>query len=308
MGRSDQTSCVARRPASSVSRSVLGFGPWRHVPLSGAKVQCSDASDFLAPMVTSKRSVVARSAAIPFSSCPIDLNPIADRGSFNISRSLRFWRHSDIARRPSENMLQVIHYPPMDRRSLYHGSPLSGRQFGLPDHRHRHDHGAYEFCAPGFKSLAPTPVGSWPVLSWRSGQYCTDSIGQPTQARARSRRHHKRSRRHHKTSEPHFCRPGRRSALQSERIQRACPPIGPHGRTGIMPCMRRGDFDQADRTYEHTRRRTPHVRMPSMPRATSIHRRSGERNYSCDATLGRVDGFAERALPNMAEAAPITPP
>jgi hypothetical protein len=116
------------------------------------------------------------------------------------------------------------------------------------------------------------------VLSWGSGQYCTDSIGQRAQAEARSRRRHK-------TSEPHLYFPRRRRAFQSERIQRACPPIGPHGRTGTMPRMRRGDFDQTDRAYERTRRRTPHVRMQAMPRATGIHRRSRERNYSCDATL-----------------------
>jgi hypothetical protein len=116
------------------------------------------------------------------------------------------------------------------------------------------------------------------ALSWGSGQYYTDSIGQRAQARARSRRHHK-------TSEPHLYFPRRRRAFQSERMQRACPPIGPLGRTGTMPRMRRGDLDQTGRTYERTRRRTPHVRMQAMPRATSIHRRSREQNDSCDATL-----------------------
>jgi hypothetical protein len=75
------------------------------------------------------------------------------------------------------------------------------------------------------------------VLSWGGVQYCTDSIGQQAQAQARSRRHHK---------------------------------------TSGAPRMRRGDFDQTDRTYGRTRRRTPHVRMQAMPRATSIHRRSRE--------------------------------
>jgi hypothetical protein len=103
-----------------------------------------------------------------------------------------------------------------------------------------------------------------------------------------------RSRRHHKTSEPHLYFPRRRRALQSERIQRACPQIGPLGRSSTMPRMRRGDFDQTDRTFERTRRRTPHVRMQAMPRATGIHRRSCERNYSCDATLA---GRPRRAPP-----------
>jgi hypothetical protein len=86
-------------------------------------------------------------------------------------------------------------------------------------------------------------------------------------------------------SEPHLYFPRRRGALQSERTQRACPPIGPHGRPRTMPRMRRGDFDQTDRAYGRTRRRTSHVRMQSMPRAASIHRLSRERNYACDATL-----------------------
>jgi hypothetical protein len=107
---------------------------------------------------------------------------------------------------------------------------------------------------------------------WRSVPYCTDSIGQCVQAGVRSRRH--------KASEPHLYFPRRRRALQSERIQRACPSIGPPGRSGTMPGVRRGDFDQTDPTYERTTRRTPHIRMQAMPRATGIHRRSCERNYS----------------------------
>jgi hypothetical protein len=48
-------------------------------------------------MLRSKRSVVARSAPMLFSSCPVDLNPRVERGSVNIFRSVRFWRHSLIA-------------------------------------------------------------------------------------------------------------------------------------------------------------------------------------------------------------------
>ena len=51
----------------------------RQASASGANVHCSIDSPCLAPMARSKRSVVARSAAIPFSSCPIDLHPFADR-------------------------------------------------------------------------------------------------------------------------------------------------------------------------------------------------------------------------------------
>src|SRR5437762_1235640 len=58
------------------------------------KVHSSAISDFLAPMVRSRRSVVARSASIPFSSWPIDLNPFWDRGSFSIARSFAFLRDS----------------------------------------------------------------------------------------------------------------------------------------------------------------------------------------------------------------------
>jgi hypothetical protein len=39
---------------------------------------------------------VDRSAPIPFSSCPVDRNPLVARGSFNIARSVRFWLDSRI--------------------------------------------------------------------------------------------------------------------------------------------------------------------------------------------------------------------
>ena len=61
---------------------------------SGLRVHSSAPSAFRAPILRSNRSVVERSAAMPFSSCPVDLNPLADRGSFSIARSLRFWFHS----------------------------------------------------------------------------------------------------------------------------------------------------------------------------------------------------------------------
>jgi hypothetical protein len=49
--------------------------------------------------------------------------------------------------------------------------------------------------------------------------------------------------------------------------------------------MRRGDFDQTDRAYGRTRRRTSHIRMQSMPRAASIHRVSRKQNFPYDGTL-----------------------
>ena len=82
------------------------------VELTDLSVHSSPASDFLAPIARSKRSVVARSAAIPFSSWPDDLNPLAERGSLSISRSFRFCRHSWIA-------LQTIPLPPRLDKSAY---------------------------------------------------------------------------------------------------------------------------------------------------------------------------------------------
>ena len=68
------------------------------------KDHSSAISDFLAPMVRSRRSVVARSASMPFSSWPIDLNPLSDRGSFSIARSFAFLRDS-------KNAFHIISYP-----------------------------------------------------------------------------------------------------------------------------------------------------------------------------------------------------
>ena len=84
----------------------------RQASPSGANVHCSIDSACLAPMARSKRSVVARSAAIPFSSCPIDLHPFAERGSFNISRSVFFWRHSSRDCRPCDIIFQSIMFLP----------------------------------------------------------------------------------------------------------------------------------------------------------------------------------------------------
>jgi hypothetical protein len=106
-----------------------------------------------------------------------------------------------------------------------------------------------------------------------------------------------RSRRHHKMSRAYlYCPKEMQSVPEREDTQRACSPIGPHGRTGTMPRMRRGDFDPTDRAYERARRRAPHVRVQAMPRATSIHRRSRERNYSCDAPLAGRSPTAPPAI------------
>jgi hypothetical protein len=64
---------------------------------AGLNVHSSDSVDFLAPMARSSRSVVARSAPMPFSSCAIDLKPLVARGSCSICRSFRFWFYSLIA-------------------------------------------------------------------------------------------------------------------------------------------------------------------------------------------------------------------
>jgi hypothetical protein len=61
--------------------------------LADVSVHSSAPSDFRAPMARSRLSVVARSAAIVCSSCSTDRNPLFARGSVNIFRSVRFWRH-----------------------------------------------------------------------------------------------------------------------------------------------------------------------------------------------------------------------
>ena len=82
-------------------------------------VQCSDVSNFRAPTASNKRSVVARSAEMPFSSCPMDRCPFVDRGSLSISLSLRFCRHSEIA-------FQAIHILPWIEDGSLHQSTLTG--------------------------------------------------------------------------------------------------------------------------------------------------------------------------------------
>jgi hypothetical protein len=57
---------------------------------AGFNVHSSVASAFLAPMLRSNLSVVDRSAEMPFSSCPVDRKPLADRGSDSIARSFFF--------------------------------------------------------------------------------------------------------------------------------------------------------------------------------------------------------------------------
>src|SRR6516164_1856171 len=61
---------------------------------SGLSVHSSAPSALLAPMLSRSRSVVERSAPMPFSSCPVERNPRVERGSFNIVRRLLFWLHS----------------------------------------------------------------------------------------------------------------------------------------------------------------------------------------------------------------------
>jgi hypothetical protein len=65
--------------------------------LIGVSVHSSAAPDFLAPMARSKRSVVARSAPMRFSSWPTERNPRVARGSLSIWRRARFCCHSAIA-------------------------------------------------------------------------------------------------------------------------------------------------------------------------------------------------------------------
>src|SRR6266699_241613 len=96
--------------------------------LSGEfKVHSSETSDFLAPIARSKRSVVARSAAIPFSSCPTDLNPLVDRGSCSISRSIFFRRHSWIA------FQNIVSSHGLEMAAYTNPTRLDARQSALPD-------------------------------------------------------------------------------------------------------------------------------------------------------------------------------
>src|SRR6266511_46046 len=76
-----------RSPGGALAKPAATLAPRSQ---SGLRVHSSETSDFLAPMLRSNRLVVERLAAIPFSSCLVDLNPFAECGSFSIARSLRF--------------------------------------------------------------------------------------------------------------------------------------------------------------------------------------------------------------------------
>ena len=67
-------------------------------------VHSSAVADLRAPSATSSRSVVARSAAMLFSSCAVERKPRLARGSLSIPRSVRFFRHSKI-------VFQTMSYP-----------------------------------------------------------------------------------------------------------------------------------------------------------------------------------------------------
>ena len=82
-GRSWRRRCSATNP----SPKEAGYRVRDH--FSGALA--------FAPIPSSSRSVVARSAAMPFWSCSIDLTPFADLGSLSMFRSFLFRRQSEIA-------------------------------------------------------------------------------------------------------------------------------------------------------------------------------------------------------------------
>ena len=86
--------CVSKTASYDLAGSAASARRMRYCVRS---VQSPDVSPCRAPIATSRRSVVARSAPMPFSSCPIDLTPLVDLGSVSISRSFRFRRHSAIA-------------------------------------------------------------------------------------------------------------------------------------------------------------------------------------------------------------------
>src|SRR5437763_15967909 len=72
-------------------------------------VHSSAESDLRAPIAASSRSVVARSQLMPFSSCPVERYPLAERGSLSISRSFFLSCHSRI-------VVQTMLILPVDRR------------------------------------------------------------------------------------------------------------------------------------------------------------------------------------------------
>jgi hypothetical protein len=71
-----------------------------------------------APIPSSSRSVVARSAAMPFWSCSIDLTPFADLGSLSMFRSFLFRRQSEIA---FQSMVPHIEFGAMCRDTRLFG-------------------------------------------------------------------------------------------------------------------------------------------------------------------------------------------
>src|SRR5258705_1077778 len=72
--------------------SAARFRLWGATYARDFKAHSSAPSDFFAPSARSNRSVVARSAAIPFSSWVVDRTPA--RGSVSIARSFFFFRQS----------------------------------------------------------------------------------------------------------------------------------------------------------------------------------------------------------------------
>src|SRR5258706_4833134 len=115
---------IARYSASL--RKAHSYAPGRSVAGGesraqiGLSVHSAAPTAFLAPMLSRSRSVVERSAPMPFSSCPVERNPRVERGSNNIARSVlylaplsKYGEHSHPPRIEGKTLSEVL---PVGRR------------------------------------------------------------------------------------------------------------------------------------------------------------------------------------------------
>ena len=137
-----------------------------------------------APIPSSSRSVVARSAAMPFWSCAIDLTPFADLGSLSMFRSFLFRRQSEIAFR---SMVPHIEFGAMSRYTTFRGAPIKLSVMKLFRCRKRHP-AASRYRRRRGPSPAPWTARRRPIGAWRR------SLRQPSRSRRWSNvRRHERS-------------------------------------------------------------------------------------------------------------------
>src|SRR5215470_1016029 len=120
-GREASTAAIAgaARGSPASIRLDVGVLDGESRAQSGLSVHSSAPSAFLAPMLSRSRSVVERSAPMPFSSCPVERNPRVERGSFNIVRNVLFWRHS-------RNTVSILILPGLTAKPYPRGCRLGG--------------------------------------------------------------------------------------------------------------------------------------------------------------------------------------